>query len=415
MSTELAITTVTRTLRQILEKEVPAKMGIAADVVQPLQVTTLPPQKVRDIHKSDNVINLYLYRTEVNAAWRNQPIPASGPSAPPPLALNLEYLICTYGEGEREDIAHYYLGAAMRVMHDCAIVPRAKLAAEVEGKGLVHQQLENIRVSPRGFSIEEISKLWSVLGAQYRISAAYNVTVLLIDSRTKSASGPPVLRQGADDRGPVAMTTPPPTLDAAKPASGFRAVRLGEDLLIEGENLEGGTAQAFLRHPALKDPKPWPATIVSGVEATIAIPAAVPASGVSKNWPSGVWTVALEITRPNQPKWTTNEVPFALAPSITISPASINTPNAPFTLTINATPMLRDGQTALVLFDDQQTPPKTATTAPGDDSPTVIKADVQGDVGKHLVRLRVDGIDSIPIIKTNDQLDFDPTQSVEVT
>jgi len=77
--------------------------------------------------------------------------------------------------------------------------------------------------------------------------------------------------------------------------------------------------------------------------------------------------------------------------------------------------MLRDGQMALVLFDDQQMPPKTATTAPGDDSPTVIKADVQGDAGKHLVRLRVDGIETIPIIKTNDQLEFDPTQSVEVT
>ncbi|HWW62089.1 MAG TPA: DUF4255 domain-containing protein, partial [Thermoanaerobaculia bacterium] len=159
MSSEHAIITVTRTLRQILEKEVPQKMGIASDVLQPLQVTTLAPHQVRVAHKADNVVNLYLYRTEVSAAWRNQTLPSSWPSSPPPLALNLEYLVCAYGEGEREDIAHFYLGAAMRVMHDCTIVPRAKLAAEVEGKGLVHRQLENIRVSPRAFSIEEMSKL----------------------------------------------------------------------------------------------------------------------------------------------------------------------------------------------------------------------------------------------------------------
>ncbi|HWW60682.1 MAG TPA: hypothetical protein VN181_04870, partial [Thermoanaerobaculia bacterium] len=228
--------------------------------------------------------------------------------------------------------------------------------------------------------------------------------------------GPPVLRRGADDRGPVAMTTPPPTLEAAKPASGFRAVRLGEDLLIDGENLEGGTALAFFRHPALTTPLQRAVTAISGEQVKVTIPAAAPASGVPKKWPAGVWTVSLEITRPNQPKWTTNEVPFALAPTITIAPTTTNPPNVVFALTIDATPQIRDGQTVLVLFDDRQLPPSAPpATAPGDDSPTVVTANVEGDLGFHRVRLRVDGIDSIPVIKTGELLDFDPNQSVQVT
>lgn len=417
MSTEHAIVTVTRTLRQILEKEVPQKMGVASDVVQPLQVTTLSPHKVRDVHKSDNVLNLYLYRTEVSAAWRNQPLPSAGPSSTPPLALNLEYLVCAYGEGDREDIAHFYLGAAMRVMHDCTVVPRAKMAAEVEGKGLVHLQIENIRIAPRAFSVEEISKLWSVLGTQYRISAAYIATVLLIDSHTKTSSGPPVLRQGADDRGPVAMSTPRPSLSGATPANkAFRAVRLGEDLFLDGESLDGATVQAVFRHPLLAAPIQRNVTPVSSERVKVTIPAAAPASGVPKKWPIGVWTVSLVIAKPNQPQWTTNEVPFALAPTIAISPKTNNTPNTLFTLTIESTQQIRAEQSVLVLFGDQQLPPSVPpTTAAGTDAPTVVTVKVKGDVGLHRVRLRVDGIDSIPVIQAGDLLEFDPDQTVEVT
>ena len=46
---------------------------------------------------------------------------------------------------------------------------------------------------------------------------------------------------------------------------------------------------------------------------------------------------------------------------------------------------------------------------------TVVTAKVKGDVATHLVRIRVDGVESIPIIKTGDVLGFDPNQSVEVT
>lgn len=425
MSSELAILAVTRTIRNILFTEIPHKFGLSGsgDVTQGFDVTMQPLHRVRENNKTDNLINLYLYRTEVNAAWGNMPLPTtSKPTdvAQPPLALNLEYLISAYGEGDSEDIAHYYLGAAMRVLHDCTILPRAKMQLEVEGKGRVQEQIENIRITPKLLSIEEMSKLWAAFQTNYRISASYLVTVLLIDSKTPAKSGPPILKRGPGDTGPVAITTPPPVLLRAVPASGFASAQLGDpasdDVVLTGQNLSGGTAVAVIRHPSFAAPVELPATVTNDKEAKFTLPAATAGSNVASTWPAGTYTASLVITRPNQPKWTTNEVPFAIAPRVTISPTTNNTPNVAFELTVNAIPQVGTAQNVFVLWDDQQITPKNLPLpAPvNGDAPSIVKADVKGPHGFHRVRLRVDGIDSIPVVKTGDVFEFDTNQSVEV-
>ena len=68
-----------------------------------------------------------------------------------------------------------------------------------------------------------------------------------------------------------------------------------------------------------------------------------------------------------------------------------------------------------MLWGDQQVTPASVTTPGGDDdAPTTITADVSGALGKHRVRLRVDGVDSIPIKVVNGGFEFDDDQSVEV-
>ena len=98
----------------------------------------------------------------------------------------------------------------MRILHDVAIVPRAKLKKALAIAGL-HEQLERITVTPRQLSIEEISKLWSVFQTQYQVSAAYLVTVVLIDSKASRRTPLPVLKRGPDDRGVTAVAMPPPS------------------------------------------------------------------------------------------------------------------------------------------------------------------------------------------------------------
>jgi hypothetical protein len=233
VSTELAVTAVTQTLRKLLEDEIVDKWGVdvlSADLMKQHYVETLPLHKVREKHTSESVINLFLYRTDVNSAWRNLSPPVQGKpgeSAAPPLALNLEYLITAYGEDDREEVAHFFLGQAMRILHDVAIVPRQKLFAVLK-KARVHDQIERITVTPKALTIEEISKLWSVFQTQYRVSAAYLITVVLIDSKVATRAPLPVLKRGPDDSGVNAIAAAPPAIVSAMPASGFSSVRLGE-------------------------------------------------------------------------------------------------------------------------------------------------------------------------------------------
>src|SRR5690348_13905400 len=63
MSNSLAIAAVTAALRHLLDR------GLSADVPG-TRVTTRPPDKARD-GQSGNQVNLFLYRTAPNAAWRN--------------------------------------------------------------------------------------------------------------------------------------------------------------------------------------------------------------------------------------------------------------------------------------------------------------------------------------------------------
>lgn len=418
MSSDLAVTAVTRTLRQILDDDIADKWGndvLEGDLTKQFVVANLPPHKVRDVHPSQNVVNVFLYRTDLNAAWRNMPLPTQarpGENATPPLALNLEYLITAYGEDEREDAAHFFLGQAMRVLHDRAILPRQTFRTVLE-KARVHQQIERVTVTPKSLSIEEMSKLWSILQTQFRISAAYLVTVLLIDSQAESRSAPPVLTRGPEDTGVTALASLPPVLDFAKASTGFGGVRLGETLVVQGERLDSGALMARVRHP-LTQPVDLPVTPVDASHVEVTIPAAAPASGVSLAWPAGVYSIALALSRPNLPQWLTNEVPFALAPSVTVNPKTNTAPGSPFEVTLEATPQVRVGQTVIVIWDDRQVAPKSMTTPNDADAATTIRFDAPGDLGMHRVRLRIDGIDSIPVKKVNGIPQFDPDQSVEV-
>jgi Pvc16 N-terminal domain len=420
MSTDLAITAVTRTLRQILDDEVADKWGVGVlegDLTKQFVVANLPPHKVRDLHPSQNVVNVFLYRTDLNAGWRNMTLPSQtkpGESGPPPLALNLEYLVTAYGEDDREDAAHFFLGQAMRVLHDRGVLPRAAFKTVLPA-ALVHLQIEQVTITPKPLSIEEMSKLWSIFQTQYRICAAYLVTVLLIDSRTATKSAPPVLTRGPEDRGFTAIAAPPPVLDFTRPATGFAAVRLGEELVIHGERFDvAGDLTARLRHPMLAEPLELPVTPVDATHVKIALPGATGGSGVAAAWPSGFYRLALVVARPNIPPWPTNEVSFALAPSITVDPVTNTNPGSDFTVTLEATPQVREDQPVLAIFGSTQFTPSSVSTPNDPDAPTTITFDAPGDLGVHRVRLRVDGVDSIPIVKSGETMTFDPAQSVEV-
>lgn len=401
MSNELAIVAVTLTLRDLLgayfaleDDNLPDSLGLQSEI----KVTTLPPQKLGS-DNAGNQVNLFLYAANINAAWRNHDMPVTRPGEAgfPPLALNLEYLLSAYGEGDSEVLSHVLLGHAMRVLHDNPIIPRALIQLPESG---LPQQIERVTVTQRPTSIDEMSKLWSSFVAPYRVSTAYLVTVVLIESRRPPRSALPVLRRGQADRGPVATTTPPPSIVKLRPPRPYTSARLGDDVVIRGHHLAGDIA-ARIRHPRLEAPIDIVPERVDGEELVLHIPDDAAAAGT---WICGVSTLSLLIARPPLPLWTTNELPLPLAPSIKVTGSTDANTNET-TVIVTCVPEVRAGQTVLLLFGDQQVAP----VAP-------LEFRLQAAPGTYVIRLRVDGVDSIPAIRNPDTnaLEFDPDQMVTV-
>ena len=207
MSNPLAIAAVTATLRNLLTQGVTTDPDLADATV-----TTQPPDKARDGNNNANQLNLFLYQTMLNAAWRNMDMPRQvkpGETGQPPLALDLHYLITAYGRNNDDVFSHHLLGRAMRILHDHPLLGEAEIKAALPDNDL-HEQVERVRITPQPLSLEEMSKLWTTFQTQYRISVAYEVGVILVDSSRDASAPLPV----------PAFTTPRRAAPAAPAAPG---------------------------------------------------------------------------------------------------------------------------------------------------------------------------------------------------
>src|SRR6266571_3077091 len=221
MSTALAIAAVTATLRHLLDKNV--GQGIKLD--NNISVTAKPPDKARD--GNENQINLFLYQVLPNAAWRNMDIPQrvkSGETSMPPLALNLYYMVTAYGDGDNDVFGHLLLGHAMRILYDNSVLGpdeiKTALASAPYNLGgdnsELQNQVERVRITLQPLSVEEIFRLWSGFLTQYRVSVAYEVAVVLIESTRPTKTPLPVLTRGPGDSGITAqgdLIPPFPTIE----------------------------------------------------------------------------------------------------------------------------------------------------------------------------------------------------------
>jgi hypothetical protein len=186
MSGYKAIRAVSSTLKNLLSSEMED---------QPVSVTLLPPD-VAPSNATGKRINLYLYMVTENGYLKNQEIP--GESHPnsyghPPLSLNLHYLVTGYSDsdsGDDRDLsAQETLGDGMRVMHDFAIIPGNSPFLDPE----LQNAFERIKIDLQPATLDELAKIWTALpSANFRCSAAYNVTVVQIESELPRQLAPPV-------------------------------------------------------------------------------------------------------------------------------------------------------------------------------------------------------------------------------
>jgi hypothetical protein len=395
MSNYLAIAAVTETLRSLLHQ------GVNAEV--PTDVITRPPDRVSP-SASGNQMNLFMYKTAPDGAWRNEPLPGL-PQSYPPLSLVLSYLVIAYGADDDETTSHRLLGRAMSILHDQPLLDRQRIQASVPGTDL-HEQVESVRMTPQPLSLDELSKLWMTFQTQYRISAAYEVSVVLIDSRRPVVTPLPVLTRGPDDSGVAtqADTVPPfPTLSAVEPPNEQVVARLGDEVRLVGNRL-GDTTLVRLTNRRLAAPfelPPPPLPLVSDTEVRATIPddpAALPA---------GLYGLSAVLG-----DRTTNELPLAIAPRITSAlPMTVARVGTTATVDLTCSPELLPAQPVALLVGDRQVAaePHAIQT----DASRFVIADARP--GTFRIRLRVDGVESVLIDRSQTPPAFDETQELTVT
>lgn len=436
MSNALAIAAVTAALKDLLNDGL-LNHDLAS--LGSFTVSATPPDRITTGANEPNQLNLFLYQVTPNLGWRNAALPSRDASGArignPPLALDLHYLLSAYGAQDLN--AEVLLGYAMQLLHDTPVLTRQQLrtvlgaVSPIDGSLLpspfgslsavaLADQIELLKIAPVFLTSEDLSKLWTAMQARYRPSMAYLVSVVLIQGDAPARAAPPVLKRGAEDRGPAALAGGNASLSRAQPAASelLPAVRLGEDLALLGSGFRSGALTAVFENPRLGLVRELPVgTGATDTRLALHLPASAEDPAAMAEWGIGVYQVSLRIARPGVPAWRTNGVPIALAPLIAVSP--LNAAAGDVALTVTCAPRLRSSQVEGVrlIFGSREVAPDSVVTPADPSQPTTLAFIVTGAAaGSHPIRLRVDGLDSLPVTLGGSPpaFTFDPQQTVTV-
>lgn len=416
MSNALAIAGVTAVLRDRLNDGL-VNHNVTGVLGSTVSVSVLPPDRVVAEGSTEaSQLNLFLYLVTPNTGWCNEGLPAHDHSGRhrltnPPLALDLHYLISAYSGGDLH--AEILLGYAMQLLHEFPVLTREMIRTALNPSpdvGLelppalraladcgLADQVELLRITPQFLNTEEISKLWTATQSNYRPTAAYQVSVVLIEATRPTRPTLPVLTRGEIDpdsgreRGVVVtpgLIPPLPTIEAVVPAGNQPVVRLGEAVTLEGHHLDGSVREVHLRNERFDIDEVLPA---SGPNAADRMVLVIPAARAN-DFPVGVYDVTGRMIRPGDvdPR-ASNRLACIIAPNITNLPqAVVRDGNDDAHITLTFTPAVQPGQAVSLLIGQVEVAPESFV-APTTTLDFVVE---DAEAGAPLARLRIDGIDS---------------------
>lgn len=411
MSNPLAIAAVTTTLHNLIFLGVREELGSGS-------ITALPLDKARG-SRDGNQVNLFLYHTMPNPAWRNEravrgKLPQAGKA---PLALDLYYLVTVYGQNDSETKSHRLLGAVMSVLYDHGTLSQAEIAAATEAElpdSDLHQQIEQIFITPEHLSFEELTQVWRGFQSQYRVSVAYKVSLVMIDSTLLPKTALPVLSRNWDRNGFAVYPGLAPTLQGIRLPYRQASAQFGDTIAIDGVHL--GSADLVVRFRSVRhghtlELRPLPEQ--TETELQVRLPHAAEQPQAIAQWWAGVYSLSLAVQRPNY-VWTTNEVPFALAPQV-LSATPQEFPQGQVLLTLTCLPQIRPEQQVILLVGDRGVAVQDRSSPVDPAAPSTLTFPLKDlQPGLHVLRLRVDGVDSIPIDFASTPLQFAASQMVRV-
>ena len=424
MSNHLAIATVTAALGQrVYGSAQGAVGGIGLRFGRPMAPAA---------GTTERRVYVYLYQVTPNAALRNADLPqrnSDGRLAQrPQAALELHYLVSFYGDDQVLE-PDRMLGAVLRDLHTQPLLSAQNIADAILGHSELAdsdlgQAIDRVRLTPATLSLDEQSRLWSVLmQTPHALSTLLTASVVLIDAVTPAAAALPVLRRGDDDRGADASVGGFPRLDEAwvgfvesagrQPRlPSLRAAQLGARLLVQGSQLGGDVLSLRLLHPAR------PALVLTippserdAQQLALTLP---DDAAAQTDWAAGLYSVVATVQRGAQvlrsPVW-----PLLLAPRISaVAPNPAARVGGAVTLSVTCRPQVQPGQAASLLVGEREVNAEPLASA-GDTLQFVF--DPAPAVNAQLVWLQVDGAMSQPVRvdPANGLFAFDDVQRVTIT
>jgi hypothetical protein len=427
VSSALAIAGVSAVIKDLLDSGL-IDGQITDTMGQGVTVSVTAPDSIALGNDAAPRLNLFLHQVTPNLGWRNVGLPGFDTTGQqrtgtPPLALDLHYLLTAYGTADLQ--AEVLLGYAMQLMHETPVLARSAIrkalnppALPVNGGLLpsVYQalrasdladQLEQIKITPQPMNTEELSKLWTALQAHYRPSAAYQATVVLIESRRAARSALPVLTRGKPVPDPVDATklvepgaavqpnllSPFPEIESIELPSKRISALLGDTLKFHGVNLSGSDHTLSLTNPRL------------GIELAIAPPDSADATIVvftlpdqPANYPAGSYAAVIRLKCPGDTvARPTNQLSLSIAPLIVALPANASLDaDGNLTLSPSCKPAVRPDQRVSMMLGGVEA--LAASFAAPTSTPT-FKFNKLAP-GTYQARLRVDGVDSPVVDRT---------------
>jgi hypothetical protein len=353
-------------------------------------VTILPPDD-SSLTNAAPRLNLFLYQVAPSAAWRNADLPTrrqdGSLAARPQLGLDLYYLLTAYGQSTDADPqVHRVLGSAMRTLHERPLLSRDEISGvvnasppEILGTSNLADQVELVKVTPHSLSTEELSKIWSVFfQTPYRISVAYQASVVLIDGKESPTSALPVRERAiyvSPFRRPEILGVEPQMIE---PAAGAKLTITGRNLRADAMVIRFGTREAAPDQPVRDD------------RLTVTLPEGVPA---------GINTVQVVHQREMGSPLTlrtsaeSNTAAFMLRPRITTPPPITAAPGT--TLTLNCEPAVGRAQSVALLVGEREIDiPARSATGPAETTSLDFPIPDDFPPGSYLLRLRVEGVES---------------------
>lgn len=266
-----------RLLKKYLARDEIWRLGDEVSI--PTVSITGDPPDVLAQQDGNYALGLYLYHIQEDGYHKNLPEPAG--NSPPvrfrEMGLNLFYLLTAHGgtSTSSDPLASAYvreqrlMGLAVKAFHEYPVLDAlTRIGPDAEDSYILPEHLrtgeDEFRITLHPATLEEINKVWTAATAPMRLSAIYQVDVVLLEAEKPFTRPTPVLapRIAAAPFHPVWISgtesdcvfTLPGETRSRTVAMSPALITMGETFRILGADLLDPSTRIFLTSPAWDKP-----------------------------------------------------------------------------------------------------------------------------------------------------------------